>query len=182
MPIALVLSLWVGAGIPASVTAGQVGAAEIRNALASHRLADLSGTDLDAADLEGEIVVVNFWATWCEPCRREMPLLQGLHDRLAARGGRVMAISVDRSSQRVTDFVEELGLSLPVYTDGPDGLAKKLDLEFLPYTVVLDREGQVVFAGAGGPGKAWDGMERVVEKLLDASPLSAHSRKGTVGQ
>src|SRR5262245_7990690 len=113
----------------------------LREALRSHVLRTQGGGTLSIASLRGEVVVINFWATWCPPCRRELPQLDALHAELAQRQGRVLAISIDRDPENVKRFARKLDLKLPILVDGPEGLARRLDLEHIPFTVVLDRRG-----------------------------------------
>jgi thiol-disulfide isomerase/thioredoxin len=122
-------------------------AAETR--LAAHALKRLDGSGYRLADLRGEVVVVNFWATWCAPCRRELPALASLHEQLKSRGGRVVAVSIDVEPDRVRRYLRAERLSLDVAHDGPDGLARELDLRAVPLTVVLDRDGRIAFTSRG---------------------------------
>lgn len=137
---------------------------------AAEHVLDTADGPVRLADLDGEVVVVNFWATWCKPCVKEMPLLEALHARLQERGGRVLAVSVDRDPEAVARYIEREGLRLPVAVDGPDGLARMLDLPALPYTIVLDRSGRVGFAGPGGEGEPWTHMETALRTVLDRTP------------
>lgn len=150
----------------ASILAGGADSAETDagRIVAVHPLRGLDGERLTVGSLRGEVVVVNFWATWCRPCKHEMPLLNALNARMQG-AGRVVAVSIDRDRKRVARFVEENHLSLPVYVDGPDGLASNLDLEFLPYTMVLDSDGTVAFAGPVHPGKPWRDFTALVDSL-----------------
>lgn len=118
--------------------------AQVREALRRHALTTLDGKSLSLADLEGEVVVLNFWATWCPPCRRELPLLEDLHQTLQPQGGRVIAIAIDMDGDKVRRFLRSRRIDLPAVHDGPDGLARELDLPHVPYTMVLDRRGYVV--------------------------------------
>ena len=93
-------------------------------------------------------------------------VLDALHRRMSGQSGRVIAISVDRDRDRVARFLEENDLSLPVFVDGPEGLIKKLDLDYLPYTFVLDASGQIVFQGNAAKSKKWAEMTGVVDRLL----------------
>jgi thiol-disulfide isomerase/thioredoxin len=158
----LVLTVLWGAGI----LAGGADSAETDTGkvVAARQLRGLDGKMLSVRSLRGEVVVVNFWATWCKPCKREMPLLDALNTRMQG-AGRVIAVSIDRDRKRVARFVEENGLGLPVYVDGPDGLASTLDLEFLPYTLVLDADGEVAFAGPVRPGEPWREFTALVDRL-----------------
>lgn len=94
--------------------------------------------------------VVHFWATWCAPCKRELPLLDTVAARYEKAGVRFCAVSVDKDLASVRRFVDRLGLGLPIFVDGPDGLARALDLPSLPYTIVLDGEGHTVLETSGG--------------------------------
>lgn len=139
--------------------------------LRHHPLTAADGSTLRLADLAGEVVVVNFWATWCRPCRREMPLLDAMNARLAGDGARVVAISVDREPNHVRRFLAETRIALPVFVDGPEGLAKSLDLPYIPYTVVLDRKGNMAFAGSASSKEGWGRVKGLVARLVQERPL-----------
>ena len=173
--IATLLAL--GPPVTAEPAAG-ARAERLREALRRHPLRGLDGRTLPAAALDGEVVVVSFWATWCKPCRRELPSLDALHAELAGKGGRVVAVSIDTDPANVRRFVRTHGLRLPVYVDGPEGLARDLDLDHVPFTMVLDRSGALAHAtsGAGAAGLAAIAAEarRAAERPhLSASPAGA---------
>ncbi len=159
---------------------GVVGAdaAAMRRALASHVLTGVDGRRLPLASLQGEVVVLNFWASWCRPCRHELPALDRLNASLAGRGARVLAVSIDEDLRNVTRFVESNGLTLPVYHDGPDGLARDLALQHIPCTLVLDRDGNVVWTTSGSDAGALDALARRTEALLAPSQALAIPARG----
>jgi thiol-disulfide isomerase/thioredoxin len=111
------------------------------------------GSHATLADFRGSVVVVNFWASWCAPCKKELKHLNEWNALLGGENVRVVAVSVDRDARRMESFVAAEGIRLPVVHDGPEGLAKTLGIPSLPCTVVLDRDGRVV---------------RVVERALDS--------------
>jgi thiol-disulfide isomerase/thioredoxin len=150
---------------------------EIRKTLLAHSFERPDGERFSMKEFTGQILVVNFWASWCKPCKREMPLMEKLHVRLSAGSGHVLAVSVDRDPGRVQKFLEENELDLPVFVDGPNGLAKKLDLDYLPYTIVMDADGAIVFAGASGADKQWARLNSVIEGLLVGGKDSASKEK-----
>lgn len=96
----------------------------------------------------GEVRVVNLWASWCGPCRAELPLLDALHASIDAEGAEVLAVSVDDSVPRAKALVRHLSLDLPVRYGGQP-LAEALAPTALPATYVLDREGNVRFVHTG---------------------------------
>jgi len=170
--------LMVGAWSVSSTTATEKPAeGAVARTLLAHALPGPEGEPLRVGQWKGEVLVVNFWATWCNPCQKEMPLLDALHRRMAEQSGRVIAISVDRDRKRVARFVEENDLSLPVFVDGPEGLIKELDLDHLPYTFVLDTSGRIVFQGNAADSKKWAEMTGVVNRLLVEATTSRSSEK-----
>ena len=176
MPVALWIAMMSlvapcvsGAGVASSAGPG-VDAERMRRELATHVLRTLDGRTQTLGALRGEVVVVNFWASWCGPCRRELPRLDALSASIAGQGGRVVAVSIDQEARNVRRFVTSLKLSLPVYHDGPDGLARTLDLPHVPFTVVLDRSGAVAFTTSGADDRALDAIASAARRSLAAAP------------
>jgi len=159
-----------GPAWPAQATPNGMDAARVRRELRAHTLRTVDGRRLVLSRLDGEVLVVNFWASWCAPCRRELPRLDALHAAIADRGGRVLAVSIDREARNVRRFVRAHRLTLPVYHDGPDGLARALDLPHVPFTIVLDREGNVAFATAGSDERSLEQIAATANRLLAAAP------------
>jgi thiol-disulfide isomerase/thioredoxin len=146
-------------------------AERFREALSRHELRTLDGATLRLGRLQGEVVVVNFWASWCRPCRKELPALAALHAEIAGQGGRVVAVSIDEELANVKRFVRVHALALPVAHDGPEGLARTLDLDYVPFTVVLDRAGRVAYASEGSDAHAIAELGKVTRRLLGEAPM-----------
>jgi thiol-disulfide isomerase/thioredoxin len=111
-------------------------------------LEDLNGQRASLADYRGRIVVLNFWATWCVPCREEMPLLERLHREYEARGAVVIGASADDSStqSRIAPFVKKLKLTFPIWRGATTQDMERLSLgTALPATAILDRDGTIAF-------------------------------------
>ncbi|MCX7895265.1 MAG: TlpA family protein disulfide reductase [Thermoanaerobaculum sp.] len=122
-------------------------------------LYDLQGNPLKLSDLKGAVVVLNFWATWCGPCRMELPELQKLYNELGGKGLMVLAISVDHYRAAVPSFIQRMRLSLPVYFIDPV-TERSLGIGTIPFTLVLDKEGKAVRAY---PGYSQEGMRDLKE-------------------
>lgn len=120
---------------------------------------DGEGRELGLADFHGKFVLVNLWATWCGPCRREMPSLDRLQARLSGGDFTVLALSQDRKGvDAVAKFLNEINVSnLGVYVDSRARSARKLGAIGLPTTVLLDREGRMI-GRLVGPAE-WDSDE-----------------------
>ncbi len=138
----------------------------------------LSGGALRLADLAGQVVFLNFWATWCPPCRAEMPAMERLHRALGPRGLAVVAVDFQETADEIHAFVAELGLTFPVLLDESGAVTGgRYLVNALPTTFVLDRQGRIV-AHAVGP-RDWDGAaaRTLFETLLaEAGPGSRASR------
>jgi len=156
----------LGSGFVGEVIADE----KARDALASHTLKALDdGAETKLSALRGEIVVVNFWASWCAPCLKELPIMDGWNTAWAGRGARVVAISIDKSKKKAKRFVEKANLELTVLHDGPSGLAKTLDLPSLPCTFLLDRKGNIVTVVRSSSMKDLDALQQKVEFLLTST-------------
>ncbi len=117
---------------------------------------DLEGGSRTLADFKGQALVVNFWATWCAPCKREMPSLDRLQTELADEGLKVLAVSIDRAGKKVVaPFLKSLGTdSLEAFLDPKSELAREMAVTGLPATFLVDAEGCLV-GGMVGPAE-WD--------------------------
>jgi cytochrome c biogenesis protein CcmG, thiol:disulfide interchange protein DsbE len=102
------------------------------------------------ADYRGQVVVLNFWASWCEPCREESPLLQRWHERMERRDGTVLGVDVQDVTGDARDFISEYRLTYPMLRDGEGETREAFAILGFPETFVIDREGRIT-AVARGP-------------------------------
>jgi thiol-disulfide isomerase/thioredoxin len=139
-------------------------AAESAKALPQLGIADASGKPRSLADFRGKLVLLNVWATWCAPCREEMPALDRLQAKLGGSRFEVVALSVDQQGAGIArKFFDEVGVkSLGLYVDPSAQAAFKLGAPGLPVTLLVDRDGREIGRRLG-PAK-WDSPE-VVEAL-----------------
>ena len=115
---------------------------EARNSV-SFTLADLSGRSWTLQDLKGKVVMLNFWATWCPPCRKEMPDLETLYKQFESEGFVVLGVSDDDPS-KVRAFVQTQGITYPVLLDPGSKVNHLLRIEGIPKTFVYGRDGRIV--------------------------------------
>jgi peroxiredoxin len=106
-------------------------------------LKSASGENLRLSEYRGDVVMINFWATWCGPCRQEMPLLDELYGRYQRVGFSLLGVNIDDDPRRAMNMVDELGVSFPVLFDEQKEVSKLYEVEAMPVTVLLDREGMV---------------------------------------
>lgn len=129
-------------------------------------LRDLAGREVRLADLRGKVVLVNFWATWCPPCREEIPSMVGLNRAMAGKPFQMLAVSIDEGGkQAVEAYLAKAGAALPVLLDTEKKIGKRYGITGVPETFVIDRQG-VILKKVVGP-LAWDDPT-VVKFLSDA--------------
>jgi cytochrome c biogenesis protein CcmG, thiol:disulfide interchange protein DsbE len=101
------------------------------------------------ADYKGRVVVLNFWASWCDPCRTESPLLERWHRRISRSGGTVLGVDVLDVTSDARDFVRKYGLSYPMLRDGDGDSLERFGVVAYPETFVLDRRGRIAASRRG---------------------------------
>ncbi len=106
-------------------------------------LRSATGENLRLSEYRGDVVLINFWATWCGPCRQEMPLLDDLYGRYQRVGFNLLGVNIDEDSRRAMQMVQELGVNFPVLFDENKEVSKLYDVEAMPVTILVDREGIV---------------------------------------
>jgi peroxiredoxin len=106
-------------------------------------LKSASGENLRLSEYRGDVVMINFWATWCGPCRQEMPLLDELQSRYNRVGFNLLGVNIDDDSRKAMQMVKELGVSFPVLFDETKEVSELYDVKVMPTTILVDREGTV---------------------------------------
>jgi len=114
-------------------------------------LETLEGETIALSDLRGQVVIINFWATWCPPCRAEMPALQKVYEQYRDQGLTILAVNQQESNQRVADFTGQFGLTFPILMDRDGRVFARYRVTALPTTFFVDREGVIREVTIGGP-------------------------------
>jgi len=116
---------------------------------------DDAGSKGSLADYRGRVVVLNFWASWCEPCRKESPLLERWHRRIAPRGGTVLGVDVLDVTGDALDFIHRYGLSYPMLKDKDGETLESYGVVAYPETFVIDRQGRIAAVRRGPVDEAF---------------------------
>jgi len=130
-------------------------------------LPDVQGHLVRLADLRGRPVLINIWATWCYPCREEMPSMNALYKDYGAKGLAMVAIATDTGGKAVvTPFIQTYGLTFPVLLDPQDIVGRQLQVSGIPTSYLLDKRGRVIGLVIGG--RDWNSrqMRHLVDQLL----------------
>lgn len=130
-------------------------------------LKNLDGKTVRLTDYRGKVVLIDFWATWCPPCLKELPHIQTIHEKYREQGLVVLAISTDREKSAVPPFLEKNGYTFPVLFDNGK-VQPAYKVESIPVVYLVDREGMIQWHHVGyGPGGEKE-LEQEVKKLFES--------------
>jgi peroxiredoxin len=124
------------------------------------------GPNLRLQEQRGRVVLVNFWATWCGPCRQEMPQMNRLYEKYAASGFVLLGVNVDEDPRNAATVASKLGVKFPVLLDTDKKVSRLYDLATMPSTVLIDRDGRVRYVHRGYTSGVEDTYERQIRELL----------------
>jgi peroxiredoxin len=160
---ALALSIALLAGLPAVASIGLSGQPAPDFALKTN-----TGENMRLADLKGDVVMINFWATWCGPCREEMPLLDELYTRYSRVGFNLVGVNIDDDPARAREMIEALGVGFPVVFDSDKRVSQLYEVQAMPVTILLDRDGVVRYVHHGyKPGYEDKYLEQIRELIRE---------------
>jgi thiol-disulfide isomerase/thioredoxin len=131
-------------------------------------LKDLEGREHRLDDYQGKVVVVNFWATWCEPCRDEMPSFNRLKARFGNAPFAIVAVNLAEGEARIGEFLKRVPVDFPVLLDRDGSVSKAWRARLLPYTVVLDPQQRIRYTALGELDWSAPEVEARLRKLLPA--------------
>jgi len=141
-------------------------AADLKKAAPEWQLNDVDGKPVKLSDFKGKVVILDFWATWCPPCRREIPGFVSIQKKYADKGFTVIGVSVDEQGPSVVKpFMRLLEMNYPVVMGTPKIVVDYGGIEAIPTTFVIDRQGNVVTAYEGFTDQAT--FESVIAPLLE---------------
>ncbi len=138
-------------------------------------LPDLKG-ELQALP-KGEVVLLNFWATWCPPCRKEIPSMAELHDKYAPKGLKIIAVSVDKRSDDLAKFVAEYRMPFQVLHDADGAVARRYGVFRYPETFLIGRDGKVVHHLIGAVEWMSAPVIKTIEEMLNTSASASNDSK-----
>lgn len=108
-----------------------------------------SGKNLKLEEFRGQVVMINFWATWCGPCRQEMPHLNRLHERYHKAGFALLGVNIDDQPDVAREMVQKLGIAFPVLFDTDKRVSRLYDVDAMPSSLLIDRDGRIRYLHLG---------------------------------
>lgn len=142
-PLLAAAALALATALPLAGLPARAAAPALQSPAPDFTLRTSDGRNLRLQELRGQVVLINFWATWCGPCREEMPLLDKLHTKYKGLGFTLLGINVDDDAQAGQALAAKLGVKFPVLLDTDKRVSRLYDLNSMPSTVLVDRDGRV---------------------------------------
>lgn len=133
------------------------------------RLDNLSGNVVSLHSYEGKVVLLNFWASWCGPCRSEMPSLESLYKRFRHKGFVVLGVNLQQSPGTIKPFVKKFGLTFPVLLDRSGRVALSYAARALPTTYLINKKGEVTSRIVGAHNWSSPQVSKLIEALVEKS-------------
>jgi thiol-disulfide isomerase/thioredoxin len=128
----------------------------------SFQLDSLAGKPVNLADYKGQVVMLNFWASWCGPCRKEMPILDQLHKQYRSKGFTMVGVNVEPNSGDALQWLKATPVSFPILFDRESAVSKLYQVQGMPNTVIVDRQGRVRYIHRGyKPGEENEYLDQV---------------------
>jgi peroxiredoxin len=156
--------------VMAGMLAAPVGAGSALPPAPDFTLPARAGGDLSLSGLKGQVVLINFWATWCGPCRKEMPLLEQIYARYKGLGFTLLAVNVEEDSAGAEKWLKDTPVTFPVLFDRQNAVSKLYDVTAMPSTVIVDRKGQVRFVHYGyTPGTESEYQDQIRSLIREKS-------------
>ncbi|MEO8836039.1 MAG: TlpA disulfide reductase family protein [Caldimonas sp.] len=163
MRAALRLALCAALGVAGATASSAIAPATPAPDFALHAM---GGSNLRLTEQRGRVVMVNFWATWCGPCRQEMPQLNRLYEKYRSSGFVLLGVNVDDDQSKAAEVAKKLGVTFPVLLDTDKTVSKLYDVSTMPSTVIIDREGKVRYVHRGYLTGYEDNYEKQIRELL----------------
>ena len=133
---------------------------------ANFTLKSRTGKNIKLSELRGEVVMLNFWASWCGPCRKEMPLLEKIHKKYKKLGFTLLGVNVEQDTRAAKRYLKDVKVSFPILFDPANKTSKLYDVSAMPTTILIDRNGNKRFLHKGYKAGYENNYKKEIKKLL----------------
>jgi thiol-disulfide isomerase/thioredoxin len=146
--------------------AGRVCAAVLSGPAPDFTLKSRGGENIKLSELRGQVVMVNFWASWCGPCRQEMPLLEQLYQRYQPLGFTLLGVNVEEDSAAADKVLREIPVSFPILYDNRNKVSNSFQVKAMPSTIMIDRDGRMRYLHSGYQPGYEDEYQQQIRELI----------------
>ncbi len=129
-------------------------------------LPTVDGKTVKLSDFKGQVVYVDFWATWCPPCRKSFPWMESMHQKYKDLGFKIIAVNLDGKREVMEDFVKSMHSTFTVAHDADGSVAETFQVKAMPSSYLIDRAGNIVRSHAGFRDKDMDELEAIFKQLI----------------
>ena len=145
---------------------GNLQAASLSGPAPDFTLKAMDGKNVKLSELAGNVVLINFWASWCGPCREEMPLLNDLHNKYEALGFTVLGVNVEEQAAPAIGFINKSPVDFPILFDSKNSVSQAYKVVAMPTTIVVDRDGNIRYEHKGYKSGDEKKYRKMVKKLV----------------
>lgn len=149
-----------------NILTGSAMAATLDQPAPNFTLKSLSGQNIKLSEQTGNVVMLNFWASWCGPCRKEMPLLNALHKKYKSLGFVILGVNVEQELKLAKSFLADTPVDFPILFDASNTVSKAYDVIAMPTTVMIDRNGKVRYIHKGYKAGDEKKYKKMIKKLI----------------
>ncbi len=149
-----------------SVPPSHASSQQISGKAPNFTLKSRSGKNIKLSELRGQVVMINFWASWCAPCRQEMPLLEKIYKKYKRLGFTLLGVNVEQNTRAAKNWLKNVNVSFPVLFDSSNKTSKLYKVSAMPTTVIIDRNGNMRYLHKGYKPGYEQSYKKQVRKLL----------------
>jgi len=158
--------LVIGFTLVFSISASHAASEKLSGKAPNFTLKSRSGKNIKLSELRGQVVMLNFWASWCGPCRKEMPILEKIHKKYKRLGFTLLGVNVEENSMDAKNYLKDVKVTFPILFDTRQKTSKLYNVSAMPTTIIIDRNGNKRFIHKGYKAGYENDYKRQVKKLL----------------
>jgi peroxiredoxin len=162
----IIKQLLAAISIAVLISTNSYASGEVKGKAKNFTLKTYAGSNLKLSELRGKVVLLNFWASWCGPCRQEMPLLNKLHKKYKKLGFSVLGVNVEEDSSKAKQIVKDVGIKFPILFDTENKVSGLYEVSAMPSTVIIDRSGNMRYLHKGYKPGDMSAYKKWVKKLI----------------
>ena len=158
--------IWIGFTLVFSISATYAASEKLSGKAPNFTLKSRTGKNIKLSELRGDVVMLNFWASWCGPCRKEMPLLEKIHKKYKRLGFTLLGVNVEENSNDAKNYLKDVRVTFPILFDRTQKTSKLYDVRAMPTTILIDRNGNKRFIHKGYKAGYENDYKKQIKKLL----------------